>query len=88
MCMCVFLIHLSPFTALLDGNDYVGDLFSVNFPAGETVISFNVPIVDDDNAETNEQFTLYLEIPDDTAATGIFKGTEDAANVTIVNDDG
>ena len=76
------------FNALLGGNDYVGEVFSVAFPAGETVISFSVPIVDDDNVETNEQFTLYLEIPDDGAPTGIITGTQYAANVTIVNDDG
>ena len=88
-CVCVLVSSMYPlFNALLGGNDYVGEIFSVAFPAGETVISFSVPIVDDDNVETNEQFTLYLEIPDDAAATSIVTGTQYAANVTIVNDDG
>ena len=66
----------------------MSETISAAFPAGENVISFNVPIVDDDNVETDKQFTLYLEIPDDAALMGIITGTEYAANVTIVNDDG
>ena len=87
VCVCVSFVY-PPFNALLGGSDYVGEIFSVAFPAGDTVINFNVPIVDDDNVETNEQFTLYLEIPDDAAPTGVIKGIQYAANVTIVNDDG
>ena len=77
------------FPAQLGGNDYAGEGFSVAFPIGDTVISFNIAIVDDDVVEASEQFSLHLEIPDEAASSGITKGTQyAAANVTIVNDNG
>ena len=73
----------------LGGNDYAGEGFSVAFPIGDTVISFNIAIVDDDVVEASEHFSFHLEIPDEAASSGITKGTQYAtANVTIVNDDG
>ena len=75
--------------AQLGGNDYAGEGFSVAFPIGDTVISFNIAIVDDDVVEASEHFSLHLEISDEAASSGITKGTQYAtANVTIVNDDG
>ena len=83
------VIHVSFFATQLGGNDYAGEGFSVAFPIGDTVISFNIAIVDDDVVEASEQFSLHLEIPDEAASSGITKGTQyAAANITIVNDDG
>ena len=87
---CLSLCHpCAVFATHLGGNDYAGEGFSVAFSIGDTVISFNIPIVDDDVVEASEQFSLRLEIPDKAASSGITKGTQYAtANVTIVNDDG
>ena len=82
------LSSMCRFAAQLGGNDYAGEGFSVAFPIGDTVISFNIAIVDDDIVEESEHFSLHLEISDEAASSGITKGTQYAANVTIVNDDG
>ena len=65
------------------GSDYEGARFSVTFPAGVNVISFNVNIIDDNIAELAELFTLDLEIPAASAAMGIIKGSPDTATVNI-----
>ena len=90
MTLCLSLCHpCVVFAAQLGGNDYAGEGFSVAFPIGDTVISFNIAIVDDDIVEASEHFSLHLEISDEAASSGITKGTQYAtANVTIVNDDG
>ena len=70
------------------GSDYEGDSFSVTFPAGENVISFNVTIIDDNIAECAKLFTLDLEIPGAAATMGVIKGSPDSATVNIFDDDG
>ena len=69
-------------------SDYEGDSFSVTFPAGVNVISFNVTIIDDNIAECAKLFTLDLEIPDAAAAMSVIKGSPDSATVHIMDDDG
>ena len=89
MTLCLSLCHPCVVLLQLGGKDYGGEGFLVAFPIGDTVISFNIAIVDDDVVEASEQFSLHLEIPDEAASSGITKGTQYAtANVTIVNDDG
>ena len=70
------------------GSDYEGERFTVAFPAGVNVISFNVTIIDDNIAELAELFTLDLEIPAASADMGIIKGSPDTATVHIMDDDG
>ena len=90
MTLCLYLCHpYVVFAAQLGSKDYAGEGFSVAFPIGDTVICFNITIVDDDVVEESEHFSLHLEIPDKAASSGITVGTQYAtANVTIVNDDG
>ena len=71
-----------------DGSDYVGGTFSVTFPAGVNVASFNVSIINDNIAELDESFTLELEIPPASAAMGVLKVSPDTATVNIMDDEG
>ena len=75
-------------TSLIVGSDYEGETFSVTFPAGVNVITFNVPIISDNIAELAESFTLTLEIPPASAAMGVIKGSPNTATVNIMNDGG
>ena len=70
------------------GSDYKGENFTVIFPAGVNMISFNVTIIDDNNAELPELFTLNLEIPVASAAMGVIKGSPDTATVNIIDNEG
>ena len=74
--------------ALAGDSDYKGERFTVTFPAGVNVISFNVTIIDDNIAELAELFYLDLEIPDASAAMGVIKGSPDTATVNIVDNEG
>ena len=74
--------------ALTGDSDYKGKNFTVTFPAGVNVISFNVTITDDNIAELAELFTLDLEIPDASVAMGVIKGSPDTATVNIMDDEG
>ena len=71
-----------------DGSDYEGGNFSVTFPAGVNVASFNVTIINDAIAECAKLFTLDLEIPAAAAAMGVIRGSPDTATVHIMDDDG
>ena len=71
-----------------DGFDYEGKRFTVTFPAGVNVISFNVTIIDDNIAELAELFTLNLVIPAAAAAMGVRMGETANATVNIMDDEG
>ena len=97
MCSSYLLSHVVPFIRLyadpfpfpfLGGSDYKGERFTVTFPAGVNVISFNVAIIDDNIAELAEFFTLYLEIPDAAAILGVIKGSPSTATISIMSDEG
>ena len=81
-------IILLSFTLNSGGSDYAREHFSLTFPAGVNVISFNVTIIDDNIAELAELFTLDLEIPAASAAMGVIKGSPDTATVNIIDDEG
>ena len=74
--------------ALTGDSDYKGERFTVTFPAGVNVISFNVTITDDNIAELAELFTLDLEIPAASADIGVIKGSPDTATVSIMDNEG
>ena len=69
-------------------SDYKGESFSVTFPAGVNVITFNVPIINDNIAELAESFTLDLVIPPASTAMGVIAGSPDTATVNIMDDEG
>ena len=74
--------------SLTVGSDYMGESFSVTFPAGVNAITFNVPIINDNIAELAESFTLDLVIPPASTAMGVEKGSPDTATVNIMDDEG
>jgi uncharacterized repeat protein (TIGR01451 family) len=91
----VFSVHLQPANALLTatvdyqafgltataGVDFVASQGTLTFRAGETLKTFNVPIIGDTVSETDEMFSVQLSNP--VNAT-IERGT---AFATIVDDD-
>jgi len=65
--------------------DYNSGPYPVTFPAGETSVTFDVPITDDDILEGIESFMLTIDqssLPDD-----VNRGDPGKATVTIVDDD-
>ena len=60
----------------------------MTIPAGQTNVSQQVPIVQDDKAEGGEQFQAQLTIPSASADLGISVGDDDTAVITILDDDG
>ena len=82
------ILFFSSMSVQKGDSDYEGDSFTVTFPAGVNVISFNVTIIDDNIAELAELFTLDLEIPAASAAMGVLKGSPDTATVNIMDNEG
>ena len=65
--------------------DYTSGPYPVLFRAGETSVTFDVPITDDSILEDNENFMLTI---DQSSLPGyVFCGNPDEATVTIVDDD-
>ncbi|MDA8002873.1 MAG: hypothetical protein MPL62_16440 [Alphaproteobacteria bacterium] len=75
-------------TSLTVGSDYGGESFSVTFPAGVNMMSFNVSIINDNIAELDESFTLTLEIPAASMSFGVIAGSFDTATVNITDSEG
>lgn len=66
--------------------DYESGPYTVIFPAGMTRVPFDVPIIDDDILENDEDFDVIINtgsLPDN-----VRRGSTSRATVTIVNDDG
>ena len=64
--------------------DYTSGPYSVTFPAGDTTVTFNVPVTDDMILEGNENFMLTIN---QTLPSGVTRGTPGEATVTIVDND-
>ena len=64
--------------------DYTSGPYTVTFPAGVTMVAFNVPINDDNIYEGNENFMLTIN---SSLPNGVTRGTPSEATVTIVDDD-
>ena len=60
----------------------------MTIPAGQTQVSQQVPILQDDEAEGTEQFQAELTIPSASATLGVTVGDDDTAVITILDDDG
>ena len=56
--------------------------------AGQTQVSQQVPILQDDAAEGSEQFQSQLTIPSASADLGVTVDDNDTAVITILDDDG
>ena len=70
------------------GDDYEGGPFTVTIPAGQTQVFQQVPILQDNEAEGNEQFEAQLTIPSGAALLGVTVGDDGTAIVDIIDDDG
>ena len=71
----------------LTGNDDYGPgNYTVTIPAGATMVPFDIPIVDDNVLEGNEDFDIIIvpgSLPD-----GVNLGNPVRARVNIIDDDG
>ena len=66
--------------------DYTSGPYPVLFRAGETSVTFDVPITDDRILEGNESFMLTIDQP--SLPEGVSRGGPSEATVTIVDNDG
>ena len=67
------------------GVDYDSGTYTVTFLAGETTVSFDVPINDDNLSEDNEAFQLIImsrSLPDN-----VIRGNPGKVEVTILDND-
>ena len=67
------------------GNDYTSGPYNVIFPTGNTSVSFDVPITNDNILESNETFSLNIissSVPDQ-----VIIGNPRQSAVTIVDND-
>ena len=65
--------------------DYGSGPYTITFPAGTTMVPFNVSIIDDMIFEGNENFMLTID--PSSLPTDVTVGNPDQATVTIVDDD-
>ena len=70
------------------GDDFVSQQYQLDFPAGQTRSEFTVAITDDSMIEATESFQLLLSIPEDLISKGVQVGSNSAATVTIMDNDG
>ena len=68
------------------GDDYELGSFGVTIPAGETSVSFNISIIDDNIFEGNESFSLTID--SSSLPSRVLLQESCVVVITIVNDDG
>ena len=69
---------------LIGGDDYHSGPYEVTFPAGVTIVSFNISIHDDDEYEDDEKFILTIN--SDSLPDGITTDSPSRVTTIIVND--
>ena len=67
--------------------DYGSGPYTVIFPAGITMVTFDIPITNDMISEGNEDFTLTID-PSSLPPAGVSVGSPGQATVTIRGGDG
>ena len=67
-------------------NDYGAGPYNVTFLAGETTVTFDVPIISDVTLEGNENFNLFIDQA--SLPNRVIRGIPGMVSVTIVDDDG
>lgn len=70
---------------MIGGDDYAPGVYSVMIAAGQTMVPFDIPIVDDAILEGDEDFDIVIvgaRLPD-----RVTRGNPSRATVTIVDDD-
>lgn len=72
---------------LLESDDYVfEEPYSIEISVGQTNISFNIPIIDDNIFEENENFDIII-IPE-SLPNGFTRHNPGETRITIVDNDG
>ena len=71
-------------TYIGDGYDYVSGPYSVTILAGQTTVSFDVSIIDDNIYEEREQFDVHIE--QISTLSGVHIGSSYIATVVIADD--
>ena len=85
MCLYKYVLNLM-FYSIGGGVDYDSGPYNVTFPAGQTIVSFNVPINDDNILEDDEQFDL--TIISSSLPNGFTVDNPSQVVVTITDNDG
>ena len=67
-----------------DGDDYVSGPYNVTIPAGQTIVSFDISIIDDNVYEQREQFDVNIEQM--SPLSGVYIGSSYTATVVIADD--
>ena len=67
-----------------DGDDYVSGPYNVTIPAGQTIVSFDISIVDDNIYEQRKQFDVNIE--QISTLSGVHIGSSYTATVVITDD--
>jgi len=67
------------------GVDYTAGPYYVTFPAGDTSLSFDVPITDDNLFESDE--SLQLSIVRRSLPNGVTRGNPGRVKLTVVDND-
>jgi len=70
---------------MITEQDYESGTYTIEFPAGKTIIQFNVSIINDDMYEVNETFELTIN--QSLLPLGASTTHPDQARVIIMNDD-
>ena len=65
------------------GSDYVSGPFNVTIFAGQTNVSFPVPITNDDIYEQNEEFILTID--QSSTLSGVLIGSSNTTTVVIMD---
>lgn len=73
------------YVRILGNSDYNPGPYSIAFPAGNTNVTFNVTVTDDNVLEHDESFYLSISLP--TTASKIRLGETTQTRITIENDD-
>ena len=68
--------------------DFDSSRITVMFGPTETIKTFNISIVDDSIVESQENFTLSIQLSRTTVRLGVERGNPSIAEVIINNDDG
>ena len=67
-----------------NGDDYVSGPYNVTIPAGQTTVSFDASIIDDNIYEQSEQFEVRIEQV--STLNGVHIGSSYIATVVIADD--
>ena len=70
---------------MVEDSDYGCGSYMVNFNAGETRVSFNISILDNDILENDKTFILTID--HSSLPNNVDVGTPNETEITIVDDD-